>query len=196
MCGRYSLNYGIENLLKRYRIRKIDFDFTVMKEIFPSNKVPIIINREKKEIRKMKWGFSPSFTKRLIINARAETVNEKRLFKNSFIRRRCLIPASSFFEWEKVNGNSYKYKIEIKNKNIFSMAGIYDFYKDKNGDEIEAFTILTTNANNKMKKIHRRMPVILNESDEKIWLKEIENYNKLKELVNKNDNNDLIFKKI
>ncbi|MTI65920.1 MAG: SOS response-associated peptidase [Firmicutes bacterium] len=196
MCGRYSLNYGVENLIKRYRIRKIDFDFTVTKEIFPSNKVPIIINREKREIRKMKWGFSPSFTKRLIINARAETVNEKRLFKNSFYKSRCLIPASSFFEWEKVNGNSYKYEIKIKNKNIFSMAGIYDFYKDKNGDEIEAFTILTTKANNKMKKIHKRMPVILNESDEKIWLKEIGNYSKLKELLNKTDNNDLIFKKI
>ncbi|HAE92535.1 MAG TPA: hypothetical protein DCG60_07850 [Tissierella sp.] len=112
----------------------------------------------------------PAFTKKPIINARAETVDIKPLFKNSFYNRRCLVPVTSFFEWQNIDGKKIKRKISVKDENIFSLAGLYNIFRDIDGKEYEAFTIITTDANETMKEIHHRMPVILPREMEKYWL--------------------------
>lgn len=112
----------------------------------------------------------PSFAKRPLINARGETVDIKPTFQYSFYNQRCLIPATGFFEWEKAESKKIKRKISLNNERIFSMAGLYNVFKDNNGIEYYAFTIITTEANQEMKTIHDRMPVILNREKEKLWL--------------------------
>lgn len=172
MCGRYYLYIKLEKLLNKYGIKDTEINYTPKKEVFPSEKSPIIINSDNKnyQLKLFKWGFSPSFTNNLIINARSETIEKKSIFKNSFLKRRCLIPATGFFEWKSTGSGKEKYKIYLKNSSVFSFAGIFDYFEDNNGNQIPAYTILTTSANSKIRPIHNRMPVILNSDREKDWL--------------------------
>lgn len=184
MCGRYYLFADIEEISRRFNINYCDVLIKSMPEIFPSNEVPIIINNGKRQmIKLMKWGFNLSYLKKLIINARSETIDTKKLFKYSFYNKRCLIPASGFFEWKKENGKNIKYKIYLKDENLFSMAGIYSSFQDKNGEYINCFTILTINANKKISSIHNRMPVILDRESEQMWLNNSIKDKSLKELL-------------
>lgn len=168
MCGRYALEADIDLLIAHYKAIIGEKDFQGSEEIFPTNTVAIIRQIEDKEIDFLKWGFMPSFTKKPIINARGETIHIKPTFKNSFINRRCIIPATSFFEWEKVGDKKIRRRISL-DKELFSMAGLYNSFFDE-GKQYEAFTILTINANDQMKHIHERMPLILKEEDEDMWL--------------------------
>lgn len=168
MCGRYELDADIDMLIAHYKAIIGEKDFQGSEEIFPTNTVAIIRQIEDKEIDFLKWGFMPSFTKKPLINARGETVHIKPTFKNSFINRRCIIPATSFFEWEKVGDKKIRRRISL-DKELFSMAGLYNSFFDE-GKQYEAFTILTINANDQMKHIHERMPLILKEEDEDMWL--------------------------
>ncbi|MTI46650.1 MAG: SOS response-associated peptidase [Firmicutes bacterium] len=174
MCGRYLLTVDLNTLLARYRLNDndIQISFSPMNEIFPSNKVPVVLDKGERQIKMLSWGFNPSYAKRLIINARGETVDFKPTFKYSFLNKRCLIPATGFYEWEKVNGKSIKHQIFLDNAKIFSFAGIYNTFKDKNGRDYEAFTIITTTPSKDIERIHNRMPVILKKEDEDIWLDE------------------------
>lgn len=171
MCGRYALEADIDVLIERYKAIIQETNFNSKDEIFPTDTVPIVkYVDENIHIQDMKWGFSPSFAKTPLINARSETVDIKPTFRDSFLNRRCIIPASSFFEWEKFDGKKIKRKISISEERIFSLAGIYNVFHDKDGKAYEAFTILTTAANDSMKHIHERMPVIIPRDKEYIWL--------------------------
>ncbi|MFW6006348.1 MAG: SOS response-associated peptidase [Halanaerobiales bacterium] len=186
MCGRYYLYIKLEKILQKYGIKDTEISFTPQKEIFPSNKTPVVLNYNKKlQLKSIKWGFSPSFTSNLIINARSETIEEKPTFRKSFYQRRCLIPATGFFEWKKEGKNKEKYKITLKNKELFSFAGIFDYFQNQNGNQFAAYSILTTSANNKIKSIHQRMPVIITgEEQEKDWLNpDIKNTGYLKKML-------------
>lgn len=183
MCGRYALDVDIDVLIAHYKAIIGEGKFDANEEIFPTNIVPIIKEIEKREIIFVKWGFMPKFTKKPLINARGETVDIKPTFKNSFINKRCIIPATSFFEWEKVVEKKIKRRISLDEK-LFSMAGLYNEFYDSEGNSYEAFTILTINANEQMKHIHERMPVILSKENEDIWLNENnKNIMKLKDLI-------------
>lgn len=170
MCGRFQLYVDIYSIIERYGIKDLSIFFNPKKEIFPSETSPVVVFDGEKRIKILKWGFSPSYAKRLIINARSETVDVKQTFRDSFTKRRCLVPANAFFEWDKRNGKNKKHKIYLKDEKIFSMAGIYNTFKDKNGNRLDAFTILTTEANEKIKTIHNRMPVIIERKHEDLWL--------------------------
>jgi putative SOS response-associated peptidase YedK len=104
-----------------------------------------------------------------LINARAETLTEKPSFRNAFRSRRCLVPATGFFEWkhEKVKT---PYLIGLKNDEPFCFAGLWDKWVSGDGEIIHSFTIITTGANQLVEQIHNRMPVILQQSDENRWL--------------------------
>ena len=182
MCGRYALDADIDVLIAHYKAMLGEREFEGSEEIFPTNTVPIIREIANRKIDFLKWGFMPSFTKKPLINARGETVDIKPTFKNSFIQKRCIIPATSFFEWEKVGDKKVRRRISIE-ENLFSMAGLYNsFYDD--GKQYEAFTILTINANEQMQHIHERMPVIIKKDSEDIWLNsENKNIQELKTLI-------------
>ncbi|RKD28976.1 SOS response-associated peptidase [Thermohalobacter berrensis] len=187
MCGRYQLRVDLDLLLYRYGIKGLDteINYNGKNEIFPSYKVPAILKDKKKKIDFIKWGFPSEFSNSLIINARSETVDVKPTFKNSFINRRCLIPANSFYEWDKKGRKNEKYKIYLKDENIFSMAGIWSIFQDKEGRVFKAFTILTTSANKEMGNIHNRMPVIIPREKEELWISDdIKDIKTIKELLN------------
>lgn len=124
----------------------------------------------------MRWGLIPhwakdsSFGSRLI-NARSETVSQKPAFRRAFQRARCLVPADGFFEWKKSeSGNKEPMRITMKHGTLFAFAGLWEKWMDATGNAVYSFTILTTHPNEKMRRLHHRMPVILKESDEWIWL--------------------------
>ncbi|MDY0236078.1 MAG: SOS response-associated peptidase [Gudongella sp.] len=176
MCGRYSLDADIDELIDRYKAILKERAVYNMEEVFPTDIQPIVVNRDKQEIVFAKWGFYTDFTNRPIINARAETINEKTLFRKHFLLGRCLVPATSFFEWEKNDGKKIKRRISIEKEKIFSLAGLMD--------ESGSFTIITTSANQQMKGIHDRMPVIIQKDKEEIWLNHnIKNPNQLNSML-------------
>lgn len=168
MCGRFPLDASIDVIIERYKAKNT-VEFLPKEEIFPTNVAPVVINNGNNEIRMMKWGFVFDFTKNPLINARAESVDIKHSFKYSFLNKRCIIPVTGFYEWENVDGKKIKRKIFIQ-EDIFSLAGLYNTFRDKDGNPYEAFTIITTEANEDMKKIHQRMPVILPKDVEGLWL--------------------------
>jgi len=169
MCGRYVLEATKNELWERYSLDKRNEAFYEGNdEIFPTNAAPIILPGNEWDYQK--WGFTESFSNRPLINARAETILEKPTFRQSFISGRCLIPATSFFEWEKRGKEKIKRKITVSDIPIFSMAGILKTYTDGEGGVFTRFSIITTEANQQMAVIHDRMPVILDPEDERLYL--------------------------
>lgn len=170
MCGRYALDADIELLIGRYRAIVAEREIAGKSEIFPTNSQPIVTDESGRKIGCAKWGFAPVYAKKPLINARGETVQEKPTFRKSFITSRCLVPATSFFEWEEIDGKKIKRRITVEGEELFSMAGLYDEFIDKEGNPFRAYTILTVAANEQMSMIHDRMPVILSREDEDKWL--------------------------
>jgi len=156
MCGRYEIN--IEDIEIRQiideAVKNIGEEVRVG-EIFPTNKAPILVF-ENGEIKTtiMDWGFPNFKNKGVIINARAETTLEKRTFREAVINRRCIIPSTGFYEWNK---NKEKFLFKNPKSNILYMAGLYSVYEN-----VKKFVILTTSANESMRLVHERMPVVLN----------------------------------
>lgn len=143
--------------------------------IAPSQLVPIIVSGSANKAVMMKWGLVPFWAKdpkigNRLINARAETISTKPAFRTSFKRKRCLVPATGFYEWKRLKDGKIPYYIHMKDDSFFAFAGLYDRWTDPDGEVLYTFTIITTTANTIMEKIHNRMPVILNASDEDLWL--------------------------
>ncbi len=177
MCGRFALT-DIDAIFSRLRvIVSEDIKITPHYNIAPSQNIPVIYKDKNREnrIEFMKWGVVPFWAKDpkigyRMINARAETLTQKSSFKHIFKTKRCVVPCSGFYEWKKIDKQKVPYYIRIKNCKIFSFAGLFDNWKDSDGNELKTFTIITTNANNTLKPIHDRMPVILEPELEEKWI--------------------------
>lgn len=164
MCGRYTLFSDDENSEIRKIVKEVNRKFHVeirSGDIFPSNLAPII-RADKKErlLDVMQWGYHNPFKKGLIINARSETVMEKKMFRNDFEHRRCLIPAAGFYEWDKE-----KHQYLFNSDHLLYLGGIY---KPFNGENM--YVILTKNSNETVYEIHDRMPVMIPPGMEDKWL--------------------------
>lgn len=194
MCGRFFVPEkdiddfaGLVNQVEKELLKKAG-------EIFPGDYTPVITpsqNMNETDRKNsgdswhaIKWGF-PTNNGRPVINARSETVNEKPMFKLPFATRRCLIPARGFFEWKdsETSKKRMKHYISLKNEGLMYFAGMYWFFKDKEGILKPYFTIITTDANEEMKVIHDRMPVIITEYDKSTWLYEGDHKEELKALM-------------
>ncbi|MFL0245730.1 SOS response-associated peptidase [Candidatus Clostridium stratigraminis] len=170
MCGRFFIESDIEDIIAHYGLKQTYNGASAKGEIFPGTKIPIVLNNKTKELNFIKWGFQVKGVNRELINARVETVSEKPAFRKAFINNRCLIPANAFFEWSATEKNKVKYKIEVEEEGLFSMAGLYDKFVDRNNKEYFGVVILTRPANEEMSKLHNRMPVILAKEKENEWL--------------------------
>jgi putative SOS response-associated peptidase YedK len=177
MCGRYALK-GEEGRLMRqfelYEIPRLIRRFNIA----PSQAVPIVrlTPEGQRECVMVRWGLLPSWAKEpktdySTINARAETVATKPAFRNAFRRRRCLVPASGYFEWAARPGSKTKqpYFISLREGELFAFAGLSEHW-EREGTVIESCTIIVTEANDLTRPIHDRMPVILGERDYALWL--------------------------
>jgi putative SOS response-associated peptidase YedK len=129
-----------------------------------------------------RWGLIPGWSKdgsaaAKMINARAETLSEKPSFREAFQKRRCLIPADGFYEWRMEDGKKQPFRIGMKGGVVFAFAGLWESWQAKQdgygyeeGDPVETVTIVTTDANDKLRPIHHRMPVILAPEEYATWL--------------------------
>ncbi len=160
-------------------------DFAPDFNVAPQSWQPVIrIDREtgRRQLTRMRWGLVPYWAKDTkiaysTINARAETLASSPAFREALKRRRCLIPASAFYEWEKVDvpGKKSKakqpYAIALPAMPLFAFAGLWEHWRDKaTGTQLETYTIITTDPNPLMEKFHERMPVILRPEDYQRWL--------------------------
>jgi putative SOS response-associated peptidase YedK len=177
MCGRYyvaldelELRSIVEAVERSVRGIYRQLSIKTEGEVFPSDIVPVQVGEG--QYQPMKWGFA-GHDKRLIINARSETAAAKPLFKEAMAERRCLIPASGYFEWQKVNtpGKAKKaktkYAFTLPNGSMY-LAGCYRQEKDT---PVPSFVILTRDASDGIKHIHDRMPIIFSLANGLIWLR-------------------------
>lgn len=172
MCGSYSYERETQELLKRYAESRLDSNIPEDdREIYYPGQNNLILLPNMK-FYMIKWGFTPSFSNRPLINARLETVLEKRTFIEPFCRKRCIIPATSFYEFQAIEGqkNKKKWKISVKDLDIFSMAGICERYQTEDKQSILTYSILTKEAEGEMATIHNRVPVILEKEMENQYL--------------------------
>lgn len=175
MCGRFALDAPSKELINRFTLnRKLIIEPRF--NISPTQRV-IIIRKGSRgyKLSSVRWGLIPSWAKDTsigneLINARTDSLSQKSAFKDAFKHRRCLIPATGFYEWKSKSNKKQPYYIKMKNGGLFMMAGIWDFWQDQKGEVIESCAIITTDANSLIKKIHDRMPVILPDSSYGAWL--------------------------
>jgi len=141
-------------------------------EVFPTNNIPTIYSHNGRNVLSTaKWGFPNYKNSGVIINARAESVTEKPMFRRSFASKRCLVPANGYFEWLAHDKKTKtKYLIRVKDKSLFYMAGLYNIFTDTGGNSYAAVVIITTEANSDISFIHNRMPVILSDESINVWM--------------------------
>lgn len=174
MCGRFSLTTGEATLNERFRLSGGIEPYVARYNCAPTQNLAVIINEEPRCLRFFRWGLIPFWAKdekigSKLINARAEGIDEKPSYRNAFRMRRCLIPADGFYEWKNESGKT-PYRITLKNNIPFAMAGIWETWKNSDGISVHTFSIITTQANELMRPIHERMPVILPTELEDRWL--------------------------
>lgn len=174
MCGRFTLNLSPDVLAKTFSLQELP-SIEPRFNIAPSQLIPVVRHvGDNNKLDFLKWGLVPSWSKdqtHTPINARSETVSEKPMFKHSIKYQRCIIPASGFYEWLPTNDHHKQpYYVRLLNSGLMSFAGLWEKWKGEDGIEVESCCILTTSANEIMKPIHDRMPVILKPDDYPLWL--------------------------
>ncbi len=178
MCGRFTQKNEKETVEKEFEVNiGKDKLFRTSYNIAPTQIIGAIrVVEGVREYEDMKWGLIPSWSKddsfaSKLINARAETLSEKASFRDAYKKRRCLIPASGFYEWEKLADGKQPHYFYLKNRNIFGFGGLWEEWTDREtGELVESCTIITTTANELLQKIHERMPVIIAPENYEKWL--------------------------
>lgn len=175
MCGRFVLVAQVEELVELFALHTAPDALAQRFNIAPSQQIATITNERPHELAWHHWGLIPSWAKEKkigyrMINARSETAAEKPSFRAAFRSRRCLIPASGFFEWRRRGKTKQPVYITLRERPLFAFAGLWEVWRSPGGEPVHSATILTTVANRFMADIHLRMPVILAAEDHDAWL--------------------------
>jgi len=175
MCGRFAQADPLEILAQQFALEEVFVDLSPRYNVAPGQQVAVILKEEKRVMVDLKWGLVPFWAKdpsigNRMINARAETVREKPSYKNAIKKRRCLIPASGFYEWKKDGKAKVPHYFRLKSGKPFGLAGLWETWKDPDGQMLKTFTILTTEPNALAARVHNRMPVIIPENGYATWL--------------------------
>ena len=175
MCGRFAQPKDAKKVFADYNL-KLTADYQSSYNVFPGSLQPIIAGNPDIQIIFAKWGLIPSWSKEFrskfsTINARAETVLTSPVYRTPFLRKRCLVLTSAFYEW-RTNYDSTKtrFVIKVKNHEYFSLAGIYDTWNDIENKPFNSFSIITTVPSEKISPIHNREALILEKQNEEVWL--------------------------
>src|SRR6266700_1460833 len=177
MCGRFTLKADIETIAKVFHVKPslAVAEITPRYNIAPTQEVVSILSNGASHLEPLRWGLIPSWAKdeaigNKMINARAETLAEKPSFKRLLRSKRCLVVADGFYEWRKENGAKTPMYITLKSGAPFAFAGLWDQWKNPEGQQIRTCTIITTNPNDVLVPIHNRMPAILAPDAYEFWL--------------------------
>jgi putative SOS response-associated peptidase YedK len=175
MCGRFTLTTNLGAIAARFGVARFLEEVGPRYNIAPTQTVIVVGDDGQRYLTHMKWGLIPSWAKdpaigNRMINARAETVATKPAFRAALRKRRCLIPADGFYEWQPAGRRKQPVYITLKTREPFSFAGLWESWTAPEREEIKTCTIITTEANELLKPIHDRMPVILTPEAETVWL--------------------------
>jgi putative SOS response-associated peptidase YedK len=175
MCGRYSMTTAPEALRHLFRFVEQPH-YPPRYNIAPSQPIAVVLLAEGgRHFALMRWGLLPSWVKdpadiSLLFNARGETAAEKPAFRAAMKRRRCLIPADGFYEWQREGTRKRPFFIRQRSREPFAFAGLWETWAGPNGEELDTAAIVTTDANATLRPIHHRMPVILPPDTFDLWL--------------------------
>ena len=182
MCGRFTMAIDAEDLQTELALGKIPVDWQPRFNVAPGQNVGVVTDPQSRDVTWMQWGLVPFWAKdptigNRLINARAESLDEKPSFKYAFAKRRCLIVADGFYEWQKPQAgakSSRPFYYRLREGNAFVFAGLWESWQLKDDPESRLITctIITTVANALVAKVHDRMPVILTAEDKWAWLQE------------------------
>ena len=184
MCGRYGRRADKQRIAEWFQTHNTDMFnesyFAPSYNVAPQSMQPVVrLSAEtgQRELTVMRWGLVPFWSKDgkasySTINARAVTVPTSTTYREAFKRRRCLVPADLFYEWQKVDAKTKQpYAIALKDGDLFAFAGLWETWKDKvTGETKETYTVITTDPNEVMEPLHNRMPVLLAPNDYERWL--------------------------
>jgi putative SOS response-associated peptidase YedK len=179
MCGRYTLFAKAEAIRALFEVPAFDERLVVPRyNIAPTQPIAVVRQtRRGRELLPMRWGLIPGFVKdakdaSLLIIARAESIGEKPSFRHAFRRRRCLIPASGFYEWEARGNRKQPYAVLPRQGDLVAFAGIFETWCGADGSEIDTAAVVTVPANGTLGRIHHRMPAVIAPEDFETWLSE------------------------
>ena len=184
MCGRYSLAQGYDQIISGvaadwFDVADDSWEFVPRYNIAPTNMVPVIaMQDDQRVLSNMRWGLIPSWAKDSkigyrMINARSETAATTNAFRSAYKRRRCLVLSDGFYEWRGPKGKREPLRFTMKDGDMFAFAGLWEVWKDRevlDNKPVRTFTILTTTPNELIASIHDRMPVILDEEAQRLWM--------------------------
>jgi len=175
MCGRFNLTATPEQVIETFALHRLP-RYESSYNIPPGQKILTIVKLDDDSYKAvyLYWGLIPHWAKdrkisHHLINARAETITEKQAFKSAYQQRRCLIPATGFYEWQKTDQGKQAYCISQKDQQLFAFAGIWEYW-DHGEETIYSCSIITTAANQLITPIHQRMPVIIDHKNINLWL--------------------------
>jgi putative SOS response-associated peptidase YedK len=172
MCGRFTLRTPLHVLMRQFNLSsQTEWQLPLRYNIAPTQDIAVIVETDSvRTLEPMRWGLIPSWSKDPkpgppLFNARSETAAEKPAFRSAMRHRRCLIPADGFYEWKNEGKQKLPFYIRRPDEQPFAFAGLWEQWHD-----LRSCTILTTTANELMKPLHDRMPVILSANDYSVWL--------------------------
>lgn len=174
MCGRYTLASSADELTEAFDVPALDFELVPRYNIAPSQDAVVVGEDARgRRVGLLTWGLAPGWMDDPgpgFINARSESVHTKAPFRESFERRRCLVPADGFYEWRREGGAKIPYWLHPGSGGLISFAGIWDRWERPGAEPRYTFSILTTEANGDVRPVHDRMPVVIAPEDRDAWL--------------------------
>lgn len=176
MCGRFTIRTLASDIARQFHLLTVG-ELPPRYNVAPTQGVAAVRAREsarERELVELRWGLVPSWADdpsigSRMINARSETLATKPAFREAFRQRRCLIPADGFYEWDGYGRNKQPFFIYLRNETPFAFAGLWETWS-RDGQHVETCTIITTAANELLRPLHERMPVILDPADYDRWL--------------------------
>lgn len=176
MCGRFVLLTDLSVITETFNIQDVACEYRPGNNISPGQQIAAVIRKDdQNSLVNFSWGLIPSWAKdpsigNKMFNARAETISEKPSFKNAFKKRRCLIVADGFYEWQKLGNVKIPFYFYLKSGKPFGFAGLYETWTSPDQKQLNTCTIITTEPNELIKPIHDRMPVIVPRGCEALWI--------------------------
>jgi len=191
MCGRYAITETIDELIDRFNAEAAVDELIPRYNVAPTESAPIVINakRDKKtglspgrRLEMVRWGLVPSWSKDAkggarLINARGEELADKSTFRTPLASRRCIVPISGFYEWKDAGERRKKTDPPRQpmfahpvDGHVFALAGLWDIWRQPDGESLKTYTIITVPPNDVLAEIHDRMPAILRPEDEALWM--------------------------
>ena len=178
MCGRFTVTMDADEVQEQLELGSMPPDWRPRYNVAPTQLVAVVADAQTRQVEWMRWGLIPSWAKDMeigsrLINARSETVTEKPSFRQAFARRRCVLLADGFYEWQHLEGKkgpATPFHFHLADRKPFGLAGLWETWRTAEGELIKSTTILTTQANGVVSPVHDRMPVILRGPDLWRWI--------------------------